>query len=71
MNSTNVDWRFKRVVRESGLTLQDLADLTNINRAYLSLYSNGRLNLTAIEKKRISQALGLPENKVFERGAEC
>ncbi len=67
-HAIKIDWKFKRVVKEAGLTLAVLAELTGINSAYLCLYSNGRYNFTDVEKQRIAQAVGLPETQVFEKG---
>jgi hypothetical protein len=59
------DWQFKKALREAGVTLKALERFTEINHAFLSMYSNGRYNLNQTEKRRIARALDMPERKIF------
>ena len=61
----NIDWKFKKAMKEKGLTLQILEGATGINRALLSMYGNGRYNLDGIERQKIARALRMPEKEIF------
>jgi transcriptional regulator with XRE-family HTH domain len=61
------DWKFKRVLKENKLQVQELAKLTGMHRNFISLYSGGRYNLDSLEKRRIAKILNLPEDEIFER----
>ena len=61
----NIDWKFKRAIKEKGLTLRILEGATGINRALLSMYGNGKYNLDYIERRKISKALRMPEKEIF------
>lgn len=53
----SINWHFKRLYQEQGLSLDALAERTGVPRGYLSQYANGRLNLTYDEKLRVANAL--------------
>ena len=61
----NIDWKFKRALKEKGLTLRLLEGATGINRALLSMASTGRYNLDSIERQKIARALRMPEMEIF------
>lgn len=41
----SIRWSFKKAYKEKGFTLDELSNRTGIGAAYLSLFSNGRMNL--------------------------
>jgi transcriptional regulator with XRE-family HTH domain len=63
----SIDWSFKRAVKEARLTLTLLEKATGINRALLSMYSNGKYNLNLIQRRKIARAMGKPEEEIFDQ----
>jgi hypothetical protein len=62
-----VDWIFKKAVADAGLFQRELGRLSGIHHTLLSMYAQGRYNLTDIERTRIARILKKPIDQVFAR----
>ena len=52
-------WGFKIAYQSAGYTLGELGERTGINPSYLSLFANGRFNLTEDQIERLALILGI------------
>ena len=50
---------------KSGINGAELSKKSGINRTYVSMILNGRLNASDEHKKRIADALGTEVNRIF------
>lgn len=57
--------QIKEVIKNQGLTIQELADKMNISRVGLSQHINGNPSVEVLE--RISQALGVHISELFDK----
>lgn len=70
-NNTNPFASFcRRIMKEKGLTLVALAEMTGIDRTQLSTYVNGKYTPTPRNKKKITDALGVDYDIVMDNGVE-
>ena len=65
----NINWTFKQAYKEHGFTLQELATRTGITRSYLSLFSNGRMNLPNDQIARLALILDVPASQLTNGGS--
>lgn len=57
--------RIKEVIKEKGLSVQDLAEKMGISRVGLSQHINGNPSVEVLD--RIASALGVPVTELFEQ----
>lgn len=55
--------------KRRGLTQEDLAGLTDMDRSYLSEIENGRKNLSVVSLIRIAKALDQRPGEMLDRAA--
>jgi transcriptional regulator with XRE-family HTH domain len=60
-----INSKLREAIFQAGLTQIRLAELSNVPRQYISQHINGRFILTDTQKKRISEALGIPLDELF------
>lgn len=53
-------YNFKEQYQRAGFTINSLAAATGLNRAYISLYSQGRYNFNTDELSLLAEALDVP-----------
>ena len=61
---SNIRWGFKKAYKECGFTLDELSSRSGITRSYLSLFSNGRMNLSPDQIKTLSMLLDVPVGQI-------
>lgn len=62
--------KLKEVITEKGITTNKLAHISNIASQDLYNAFNGKKRIYPNWKKRISQALEIPEEELFEEGSD-
>jgi transcriptional regulator with XRE-family HTH domain len=63
--SENVGATLRRLRREQGLTLRQVAASAELSKSYVSQIENGTANPSLVALKRITSALGLPVAELF------
>ena len=58
--------RLRIEILKEGITQRELADRSGLAESTISLICNNRYLADPIQRGRISEALGLPESKLFE-----
>jgi transcriptional regulator with XRE-family HTH domain len=58
--------RVQRFRKQRGISQEDLADLADLHRNYISQIECGRRNLSLLNILKIARALKLPASKLIE-----
>ena len=57
--------RIRKVRLDRGVTQEELAELANLSRAYMSAIECGRSNMSVWTVRRLAVALGCPPGELF------
>lgn len=60
--------RLREIRRQKGLSQEELAELAGIDRTYVGGVERGERNLSVLNVKRLSDALGINVKDIFDDG---
>lgn len=71
MKGENLEGRnVARIRKEKGLTQEELAEMTGIDKGYISQIENGRRGLTTEKRAAFAEALGVDIQEFYVEGAK-
>ena len=68
-NENSIGKNIKRIREASGMTQEKLGDILGSNQQLISAYENNRMNPSSKMLAKISTALNVPVDALFENGA--